>query len=258
MKTFEIAKVLDEISPPSLAYVGEELGFIAGDPEKEVKTLGVTERPTLKVLQEAVDKHIDMLVIHEPIYHSEKVMFIDKSTLTFSPNTKRKELVEKGNLVIFRYHSQWDDAYEGNNETLAKILGIEDIEKIPYGRIGTINETTLENLSENIKQKLGCENVLVVGDINQKITKVAVVAGSGNSMIEIMDYVKSKNAQVLISGDLQDGRARYAEEIELSIIDAGDYYTENPGANHLVQLLKEKLPEVNVLSLDPGKPWSVI
>lgn len=258
MKASEVAKILDGIAPPRLAYEGEDLGFISGDESRDVKVVGITERPTVEVLQEAVNKKVDMLVIHEPLYHSEKSMLIDKSLLTFIPNKKRKELVEKGGFAVFRYHSQWDDADEGNNETLAKILDITVTARIPYGRIGVIKETTLESLAEKVKQKLENESVLVVGDRNQKVTKVAVVSGSGNSLIEVMDYVKTKGADVLISGDIQDGRARYADEIGLPIIDAGDYYTENPGAKHLVEILKEKIPDIDILFLDPGKPWSAI
>ena len=73
-----------------------------------------------------------------------------------------------------------------------------------------------------------------------------------------MEFVKQKGADVLISGDLTDGRARFAEEINLSVIDAGDYFTENPRAVHLVEILKAKLSGISVLLLDPGKPWSIV
>ncbi len=258
MKALDISKVLDQIAPPDLAYKDEELGFVAGDFQKEVEVLGVTERPTLKVLQEAVDQKVDMLIVHEPLYHSEKSMLFDKSLLAFSPNKKRKEIVEKGGFAIFRFHSQWDETKEGNNDTLAKLLGINVTGKIPFGRIGTITETTLENLAEDVKRILGCERVLVAGDDKQKISKVAVVAGSGNSLIEVMDIVKTKGVDVLISGDIQDGRARYAAELGLSIIDAGDYFTENPGAKHLAEILQKNLTGIKVILLDPGKPWFVL
>ncbi|KKU17149.1 MAG: NGG1p interacting factor 3 [Candidatus Woesebacteria bacterium GW2011_GWC2_45_9] len=258
MKASDIAKILDKIAPPKLAYRGEELGLVVGSGNREVKVLGVTERPTVDVLQEAVDKNVDLLVIHEPLYHSEKAFLIDKSSLSFPPNRKREKLVQKGGFAIFRYHSQWDDAEEGNNETLAEILGVKVTEKIPYGRIGKISETTLGKLANDVKNKLGCAGVLVVGDKSKKVETVAVIAGSGNSLTDFMEFVKQKGVDVLISGDITDGRARFAQELGLAVIDAGDYWTENPGAKRLVNILRKKLSEIKVLHLDPGKPWVVV
>src|SRR3990170_3155310 len=172
MKATEIKKVLDNLASPELAYEGEELGYVVGGGDKDVSVLAVTERPTVDVLQEAVDKNVDMLVIHEPLYHSEKAFLIDKSSLSFPPNRKREELIKKGGFAIFRYHSQWDD--------------------------------------------------------------------------------------VLISGDITDGRARFAQELGLAVIDAGDYWTENPGAKRLVNILRKKLSSIKVLHLDPGKPWVLV
>lgn len=258
MKASEIAKVLDEIAPPKLAYEGEELGYVVGVGSKEVKILAVTERPTIKVLQEAVNKNVDMLVIHEPLYHSEKAFIIKKSLLSFPPNVKRRKLIEKGGFVIFRYHSQWDETREGNNETLAKVLDLKVESKIPYGRIGKFKKTSLGILAEMVKKKLGSSHVLVVGDTNQEVENVAIVAGSGNSLTDIMELVKQKGVDVLISGDITDGRARFAQELGLAVIDAGDYYTENPGAKHLVDILRKKLTEIKVLHLDPGNPWKVL
>jgi dinuclear metal center YbgI/SA1388 family protein len=258
MKAKDVVKILDQLAPPSLAYKDEELGFIVGDGEKEVGVLGVTERPTVRVLKEAVGKKVDMLVIHEPLYTSEKTFLIDPELLSFPPNLMRKSLVQKGDFVVFRYHSQWDDADEGNNEVLVRLLGITEVEKIPYGRVGTIKPIILRALADQVKNKLECNSVLVVGDFGQKVNKIAVVAGSGNSLVEIMELVKQKGAEVLISGDITDGRARFAKELGLCIIDAGDYNTEKPGALKLVRILQKRLPSVRVWHLDPGVPWQTV
>lgn len=98
---------------------------------------------------------------------------------------------------------------------------------------------------------------MVVGNEEKSINTVAVVAGSGNSLTEIIELAKQKGADVLVSGDIQDSRARFASELDLTIIDAGDYFTENPGAKRLAEILQSKLADVKVLHLDPGAPWEV-
>ena len=132
------------------------------------------------------------------------------------------------------------------------------MDKLPYGRIGKIKTTTLEQLIETIKKSLSCKHLLVVGDKDKIINIVAVVAGSGNSLTEIMEVAKQKGADVLVSGDIQDSRARFAEEMGLTVIDAGDYFTENPGAKKLTEILQSELSDVKVLHLDPGAPWEII
>jgi dinuclear metal center YbgI/SA1388 family protein len=258
MKAQEIANIIKKLAPPGLAYKGEELGFIVGEENKEVAVLAITERPTVKVLQEATDNTVDMLIIHEPLYQSKKSFLVNASSLIYPPNHKREQLVKQGNFCVYRLHSEWDDAIDGNNDTLAKLLGVEVMDKLPYGRIGKIRTATLEQYVESVKKSLGCKYLLVVGDKNKTINTVAVVAGSGNSLTEIMEVSKQKGADVLVSGDIQDSRARFAEELGLAVIDAGDYFTENPGAKKLAEILQSELPDVRVLHLDPGVPWEVL
>lgn len=130
--------------------------------------------------------------------------------------------------------------------------------KLSYGRIGEVEETTLKDFAKTVKDKLGSDGVLVVGDDNKQIKFVAIIAGSGNSLTEMIELAKNKGADVLVSGDIQDSRARFANEIGLAIVDAGDYYTENPGAKKLAEILQDKVPEIKTIHLDPGPAWKII
>lgn len=257
MKAKDISEIIKKLAPPKLAYEGEEIGFIVGDENKEIAVVGVTERPTTKVLQEAIVNKVDMLIIHEPLYQSKKSFLVDAKFLSYPPNQKREELVKKGNFCVYRLHSEWDDAKDGNNDTLAKLLRLEVTDKLPYGRIGKIESISLQQFSELIKKSLGCKYVLVVGNKDKNINIVAVVAGSGNSLTEIIELAKQKGADVLVSGDIQDSRARFASELDLALIDAGDYFTENPGAKRLTEILRKKLTNIKILHLDPGTPWEI-
>lgn len=258
VKSRDVADILIKVAPPELAYEGEESGFIVGDENKEVSVVGVTERPTVKVLQEAIDNNVDMLIIHEPLYQSKKNFLVDASLLNYPPNQNREKLVKQGNFCVYRLHSEWDDTKDGNNDILARLLGLEVTDKLPYGRIGKVKTANLDRFVKTVKQSLGCKFALVVGDKNKTIKMVAVVAGSGNSLTEIIELAKQKGADVLVSGDIQDSRARFASELDLAIIDAGDYFTENPGAGKLAELLQGVLADVKVLHLDPGPPWEVL
>lgn len=259
MDTNKIITYLNELAPTSLAYEGEELGIIFGDSDKDVKTIGVTWRPTTKVLREAIENNVDLLITHEPLFQSKKSFLIDEAELHYPPNSLREELLKKGGISVYCYHSQWDDAEEGNNETLVKLFGMKNIVRIPYGRVGDIEEVSIEQLVTLVKDKLECENLLLVdGSDGDLISKIAVVAGSGNSLTEIIEIAKQKGADVLISGDVHDSKARFATELGLTLIDAGGYFTERPGMKRLYELLSNKFEDLNVAFLDPGAAWMVV
>ncbi len=259
MNAQEISKYLEELAPKSLAYEGEEFDFIFGDESKDIKKIGVTWRPTVDVLKQAAQDNVDFLITHEPLFHSEKSAIIPKEELTFSPNYERKRILSENNILVYRYHSQWDDAEEGNNNTLVKLFNLQNVIRIPYGRVGEITPTSLIEFVKIVKDKLNCPNLLLTSnEDNQTISKVAVISGSGNSLIEMIEYVKQKGADVLISGDIADGRARYGIEIDLPIIDVGGYYSEKPGMKNLHELLKKKFPELEVEFIDTKKPWRVL
>ncbi|KXZ39745.1 dinuclear metal center protein, YbgI/SA1388 family [Alkalithermobacter thermoalcaliphilus JW-YL-7 = DSM 7308] len=113
------------------------------------------------------------------------------------------------------------------------------------GRIGTCEENyTLRSFTEYIKEKFSLESVKVVGDLDRKINKVAVVSGSGSSLI---CKVSSMNADVLITGDIKYHEAQQALESGVSIIDIGHFGSEKIFSDILQKYLQEKLENVNII-----------
>lgn len=92
-----------------------------------------------------------------------------------------------------------------------------------YGRAGDIDRIPLRRFLDVVKEKLKVNNLIVYGDLNKDITKVALCGGSGASFI--FDAYK-KGAEVYITGDIKYHDAQYANELGLTIIDAGHYHTE--------------------------------
>jgi len=64
-----------------------------------------------------------------------------------------------------------------------KITGTDKIEdeyfKYGIGRMGTIAQTTLEDLARDVKEHFGLQSVRLVGERTTTIKKVAIVGGSG-------------------------------------------------------------------------------
>lgn len=92
-----------------------------------------------------------------------------------------------------------------------------------YGAIGNIDRMSLSKLLDLIKEKLHVDKLMVYGKINRDVEKVALCGGSGASFI--FDAFK-KGAQVYVTGDIKYHDAQYANELGLTLVDAGHYHTE--------------------------------
>ena len=98
-------------------------------------------------------------------------------------------------------------------------------EAVGLGRYASLDgKTNLESLCEKIKLKLNMDHIRAVGDLNTKIKKVAVVTGAGSDMVSL---AKSKNCDVIITGDVKYHEAQDALDMGMSIVDCGHFDTED-------------------------------
>ncbi|MFJ7847366.1 Nif3-like dinuclear metal center hexameric protein [Peribacillus sp. NPDC097206] len=92
-------------------------------------------------------------------------------------------------------------------------------ESLGLGKIGVlVEEMSLGQFAEHVKETLEVENVRVVGDLNSTIKKVAVLGGDGN---KYFTTAKFKGADVYVTGDMYYHTAHDAMMIGLNIVDPG-------------------------------------
>lgn len=85
------------------------------------------------------------------------------------------------------------------------------------GRVGYLpQEMTLQQFAEFVKQQLEVPAVRVVGDLQSKINRVALVGGDGNKYIYA---AKRAGADVFLTGDMYFHTAQDAQAIDLQIVD---------------------------------------
>ena len=98
-------------------------------------------------------------------------------------------------------------------------------ESVGLGRYASLDvQTNLQALCEKIKLKLNMNHIRVVGDLNTKIKKVAVVTGAGSDMVRL---AKSKNCDVIITGDVKYHEAQDALDMGMTMVDCGHFDTED-------------------------------
>jgi dinuclear metal center YbgI/SA1388 family protein len=119
-------------------------------------------------------------------------------------------------------------------------------ETLGLGRIGQIEEITLGEFAHKVKQALDVPTVRVVGNLQEKVKKVAVLGGDGNKYIS---SAKFKGADVYITGDLYYHVAHDAMMIGLNVIDPGhnvEKVMKKGVAHYLTKLCTEKDYDITI------------
>ncbi|UUV19155.1 Nif3-like dinuclear metal center hexameric protein [Fusobacteria bacterium ZRK30] len=121
---------------------------------------------------------------------------------------------------------------------LNEIKKIHPYDEVPYEMIKTENKISLGGLGriynlpekvqlgsylEEVKGKLSLNNVRVVGELDKKIKKIAVVNGGGASFLGKLEKI---GVDLFITGDIKYHEALDAREMGISIFDIGHYESE--------------------------------
>ena len=238
----DILQFIESIAPPSLKMEGDNVGLLCGQADKEVKTILVALDPFVSVCREAVAENADLLVTHHPIIHGSICSITSQTTY----GQAILELLAHG-ISAVNAHTNLDCADGGVNDTLAKAVGMSDIQKIsadPYGllRMGQVNTQTLEEFLSKVKADLGCSGLRYT-DGGNAVHKVAVGGGSCGS--ELAAVVKA-GCDTFVTADVKYNQFWDAKMLGINMIDAGHFYTENPVVAVLAEKIQAAFPEVQV------------
>lgn len=122
VKCSDIMDFMEQLAPKFLAEEWDNTGLIVGNPDSEVRNVMLCLDITGKVVQEAVDRRVDMIISHHPL--------IFKSLRSIRQNDpKGRALMEliKNEINVYSAHTNLDFAVPGINEYLAEKLGLKDI-----------------------------------------------------------------------------------------------------------------------------------
>lgn len=121
-------------------------------------------------------------------------------------------LEKKAIKAMLKAHPYEEPAYDVYPLDLkGEVLGL--------GRIGTLKETiTLKEFAEMVKKAFDVKGVRVVGDLNSKVKKVAVLGGDGGKYYEV---ALQKGADVFVTGDVYYHTAIDAKMERLNFVDPG-------------------------------------
>lgn len=151
-KTF--IKRFEQYCPQSLAETGDPVGLHIGSLDKDVKKIMITLDVRPEVVQEAIEKQVDLIIAKHPL------MFLPAKRLTAdNPQTKMYIDLIQANIAVYCAHTNMDIVENGLNDWFCEALGIQEttfLEKtheIPYEKLITfVPQEKVEEVREALKQ----------------------------------------------------------------------------------------------------------
>ena len=207
------------------------------DGEREVKRVLVVLDATDEVCERAIEGGYDLILAHHP--------FIFKGLKTIDDGgavaAKAIKLIRAG-ISVMSFHTRLDAFEGGVNDTLARVLGLENIETfegegLPLGRVGEYSEPmSLCDFARLVKEKLGSPFVLV-SDAGREVRRVAVVGGDGKDFVSVAREV---GADTYLSGRFDYHSMTDTPDTVgggVNLIEAGHFYTEFPVCKTLCDMV---------------------
>ncbi len=219
----ELIEIIEKTAPPELMEDWDNSGIqimCSDDPvERILVCLDVCE----DTIEEAVEMSCDFILSHHPVFFGS----IRQLRIDDNHSGMVIRLIKEG-ISVYSAHTTFDAAVGGNNDRLAEILNLKNVEipeEEPVMRIGKPAEPlSLGKLCGLINEKIMKNKGLSYGGDPERIVHtVGICTGAGASLLETA--VKS-GCDVLITGDVKYHDYQNAENLGIAVIDAGHFETE--------------------------------
>jgi len=119
-----IIQYMEQLAPKYYAVENDRIGLQLGTLNKMVQRVLITLDVTLEVVQEAIDKKVDLIIAHHAIIF-RPIGSIDVS----KPAGKLYEQLIKHDIAVYISHTNLDVAVGGVNDLLADLAGMEQNRK---------------------------------------------------------------------------------------------------------------------------------
>ncbi|MCE2801482.1 MAG: Nif3-like dinuclear metal center hexameric protein [Planctomycetaceae bacterium] len=250
----EILLTLDKIAPLALAESWDNVGLLAGDPALGIGKLLTCLTLTEGVLQEAIDSKANLIVSHHPIPFKP----IDRITTKTTTGKVLWKAIQHS-IAIYSPHTAWDNAPEGINRQLAKILRLGNLRclqpspkpdlaarELGTGIVGELNKPTkLSAVWSLLKDAVPEIQARSTAQGDPEVSRLGIVCGSGASLLHL---AQKNHCDAFLTGEATYHQVLEAQATGVSMLLMGHFASERFAMKTLARLLQEHLPEVQCLS----------
>ncbi|HAS74477.1 MAG TPA: Nif3-like dinuclear metal center hexameric protein, partial [Clostridiales bacterium UBA8960] len=232
-------------------------GLLVGKKNREVKNILLSLDVTEEVLNEAIEKKIDLLITHHPI------IFSGIKTITTDDRLGKLLLksIENG-ISIIAAHTNLDHSFEyGINRHISDLYGLKNVEILcdhdGFGIIGDLETPlNLHDLTRKTKDVFRADTIKYANLIeNITFSRIAISSGASSDYIE--DAIH-KQADAFVTSDIKYHEAQKVLGTNMAIVDVGHFESEFLFLNPFKALLTSKLQSaphtINIYVTESEKP----
>ncbi len=259
----DFCKKFEELVPLALQENYDNAGLIVGNPNMEVNGVLLSLDTTEQVIQEAIDKKINLIVAHHPI------LFKGIKSLTGKNYIERTLLLAiKNDIAIYAAHTNLDNMANGVNFKIAEKLNLKNtrilapkdnllmklVVFVPVDHTGKLLDALYQAGAGEIGKYSNC-SFRVEGkgtfkgntEANPSIGQRGVYEEVNENRVEVIfpSYLKNQILRGMYSGHVYEEVAYYLSELGNNWQDAGSgMLGELPEALHtqdFLVFLKEKM-----------------
>ena len=195
----DVVSAMESLFPPETAESWDHVGLSVGTPEAPVRSIGFAVDPCEASVSEAINRGADMLITHHPLY-----LRGTHSVATTTAKGSWTSRLIKSDVALYSAHTNADVA--ASTVALANLLGVTleralDTET-GIGGVGSIAPLPLLDFAQLVTKVLPevPAGVLVGGDPELRVERVAICSGSGDSLLQAANEA---GADVYLTADLR-------------------------------------------------------
>ncbi|MDD3919844.1 MAG: Nif3-like dinuclear metal center hexameric protein [Eubacteriales bacterium] len=248
MELTRLLAVLEETAPIGLAEKWDNPGLLISPEREDIKKVLVALDATPAVAKEAAACGADMVLTHHPLFFSPV-----KHVLRDDPQTAAAWALIRNGIGLFAAHTNLDTAISGVNDALAGILGLADVrpllmpdaplteETVSIGRVGMLpSAMPLADFAAFVGERLHTR-ACYAGDGKRAVQRVALLGGSGG---DFLPQAKAAGADVLVTGEAKHHEGLAAEVLQIGLVVAGHYETEQIVLSAWIEGLQKRLKAI--------------
>ncbi|MEG0507393.1 MAG: Nif3-like dinuclear metal center hexameric protein [Longicatena sp.] len=225
-----------------------------GDAQQEVSSIGVCWVATKQAIEEAIQKGSNFIITHENPFYCTSTR---PKTLIHKAIEEKKQLLDKGNICIYRCHDVWDSIREyGVSDQWAKRLGFTFEPRIQnsYYQYANILPQRVCDLAQHVASSLledGENGIYVFGDVHKEVHRLAIGTGAATDIFEML---KEKPDAMIVSDDgiTNYCEAQYAIDYHVPLLVVHHASCEIAGLKAMVPYLIKHFPTISCTYLEEG------
>ena len=232
----DILEFFEEFAPVDTAMEFDNVGLVVGDKNQFVRRALVSLDITPAVVYEAERLECELIISHHPVIFAP-LKRLEKDTAPYL-------LAQKGiSAVCMHTNLDLSESF-GVNLCLAQAIEINNAVKSDKGEcmfVGELDsEINSDELAERVKFALDCKGVRYT-NANNKIKRVAVASGSGGSEIYA---AAAEGCSALVTGEIKHHEINEANNLGITVVDAGHFKSENVVIRPLINKLSERFDDI--------------